>query len=90
MSAAQRVSDATQSDLEALNRRNDSTTEENLPRSDVSVVGPPDDLTVKEAVRRYEASPDVEFAEPDFLLRPAQIAPNDPSSPRLYGLNNTG
>ncbi len=82
--------DATQSDLVALNQRNDATTEENLPRSDVNVVDLPDDLTVREAVQRYEASPDVEFAEPDFLLRPTQIAPNDPSYPRLYGLNNTG
>ena len=86
----QLTDDATQSDLVALNRRNDATTEENLPRSDVNVVDLPDDLTVREAVQRYEASPDVEFAEPNFLLRPAQVAPNDPSYPRLYGLNNAG
>ena len=82
---------ATQADLAALNRRIDAETEENLPRSDVNVVELPEDLGVGDAVRRYEASPDVEYAEPDFLLRPAQtVPPNDPYYPRLYGLNNTG
>jgi hypothetical protein len=82
---------ATQADLAALNQRNDAHTEENLPRSDVNVVDLPSDLAVGEAVQRYEASPDVEYAEPDFLLQPAQtVSPSDPYYPRLYGLNNTG
>jgi thermitase len=46
---------------------------------------------VGEAIERYEASPDVEFAEPDFILKPAQTtSANDPRYPNLYGLNNTG
>jgi thermitase len=82
---------ATQADLVALNQRNDARTEENLPRSDVNVVDLPSDLAVGEAVQRYEASPDVEYAEPDFLLQPAQtVSPSDPYYPRLYGLTNTG
>jgi thermitase len=82
---------ATQADLAALNRRNDAHTEENLPRSDVNVVDLPSDLAVGEAVQRYEASPDVEYAEPDYLLQPAQtVSPSDPYYSRLYGLNNTG
>jgi thermitase len=80
---------ATQADLVSLNQRNDAHTEENLPRSDVNVVDLPRDLAVGEAVRRYEASPDVEYAEPDYLLQPA-ASPNDPYFSRLYGLNNTG
>jgi hypothetical protein len=32
---------------------------------------------VREAIQRYEASPDVEYAEPDFLLEPTAY-PNDP------------
>ncbi len=80
---------ATSADLAALNRRNDARTEEDLPRSDVNVVGLPNDLAVGEAVRRYEDSPGVEYAEPDFLLQPT-VSPNDPSSPKLYGMNNTG
>ena len=81
--------DATPADLAALNRRNDARTEEDLPLSELNVVDLPNDLGVGEAVQRYEASPAVEYAEPDFLLRPT-ISPNDPSNSRLYGLNNTG
>ncbi len=83
--------EATRPDLTALNQQNGVRTEEDLPRSDVNVVDLPGDLAVQEAVQRYEASPDVEYAEPDFLLRPAQtVSPNDPYYSRLFGLNNAG
>lgn len=80
---------AEQADLNALNRRNGASTKENLPRSAVNVVDLPEDLSVAEAVDRYEASPDVEYAEPDFLLEPL-ATPSDPFYGNLYGLNNTG
>jgi hypothetical protein len=55
------------------------------------VVDLPSDLPVSEAVENYEASPSVEYAEPDFVLRPSQTrSANDSYYPRLYGLNNTG
>jgi subtilisin family serine protease len=81
--------EAEQADLNALNRRNDATTVDNLLRSAVNVVGLPQGLSVREAVEIYEDSPDVEYAEPDFLLRPA-ATPNDPGYDRLWGLNNEG
>jgi thermitase len=57
----------------------------------VNVVDLPNDLTVREALQRYEASPDVEYAEPDFVLQPAQtVSPSDLYYTRLYVLNNTG
>jgi thermitase len=57
----------------------------------VNVVDLPSDLPVSEAVENYEASPNVEYAEPDFVLRPSQTrSANDSYYPRLYGLNNTG
>ena len=36
--------------------------------------------------------PDVLYAEPNYLLRPAQasVLPNDPRFPEMYGLRNTG
>ena len=80
---------ATQADLRALNRQNDASIEEDLPRSDVNVVDLPQDLTVAEAVRAYENSPDVAYAEPNFRLQPAAV-PNDPSFNGLWDLNNTG
>src|SRR5215210_3386792 len=80
--------DATQADLAALNRQTDARTEEDLPHSDVNLVDLPPDLGVGEAIRRYEASPDVEYAEPNFKVYPS-ATPNDPSFNKLWGLNNT-
>src|SRR5215210_3878140 len=80
--------DATQADLAALNRQTDAQTEKDLPRSDVNLVDLPRDLGVGEAVQRYEASPDVEYAEPNFKIFPS-ATPNDPSFNKLWGLNNT-
>ncbi len=82
---------ATSADLEAVNQQNNASTEEDLPRSQVNVVDLPSDLPVSEAISRYEASPDVEYAEPDFILKPSQTtSANDPRYSSLYGLNNTG
>ena len=73
---------ATQADLVALNQRNDAHTEVNLPRSDVNVVDLPSDLAVVDAVRRYEASPDVEYAEPHFSCSPRRSSrPAIPTTP---------
>ena len=82
---------ASRADLEQINEENNASTEKDLPRSQVNVVDLPRDLPVNEAVETYEADPNVEFAEPDFVLRPAQTtSANDSYYPRLYGLNNTG
>ncbi len=82
---------ATSTDLERINEQNGASTEEDLPRSQINVVDLPSDLPVRAAERLYEASLDVEFAEPDFILKPSQTtSANDPNYPRLYGLNNTG
>ena len=80
---------AAQADLRDLNRENDATIEEDLPRSDVNVVDLPRDLSVAEAVRTYEDAPEVAYAEPNFKLQPA-AAPNDPNYGSLWGLNNAG
>lgn len=76
--------------LDNANRRNDAQVEERLEEVDVDVVDLPRDLTVSEAVERYDSLPGVEYAEPDFQLLPAQSTANDPDYPKLYGLNNTG
>lgn len=80
---------ASQADLRDINQENDATIEEDLPRSDVNVVGLPRDLAVSEAVRAYEDSPDVAYAEPNFILQPSAV-PNDPDYRDMWGLNNTG
>ncbi len=64
--------------------------EERLPGLLTAVVDLPDNLPVEQAVQRYEADPAVEWAEPDFILQPSDVTPNDPGFSDLYGLNNTG
>jgi subtilisin family serine protease len=45
---------------------------------------------VGEAAAAYERKPNVEYAEPNFIDRPAATVPNDPSFGQLWGLHNTG
>ena len=84
--------DAATEAIETVNRKNNARTEKRIPRTQVKVVKLPEDLSVQEAVKRYEASPDVEYAEPDYEVYPAQSypTPDDPRYSNLYGLNNTG
>lgn len=49
----------------------------------------PDDLSVEDAVAAFQADPDVEFAEPNYLLYP-QTLPDDPYFDQQWGLNNSG
>jgi hypothetical protein len=76
------LEDAPQADLAALNQRTDARTEEYLSRSDVKLVDPSLDLGVGEAVWRYEASPDVEYAEPNILLY-FSVTSNDQNCTRM-------
>jgi subtilisin family serine protease len=78
--------------LASVNRENDARVEDKMPRSGVSVIDLPADLSVNEGVEIYEASPQVEYAEPDYEVTLAQsaLAPNDPGYPNMYGLDNTG
>ena len=81
---------ATTEDLDRANRSNGASTEEKVPRTRLAVVDLPAGLPVEEAIARYEASPDVEYAQPDFLYTASATTPNDPSYSKLWGLNNTG
>lgn len=49
----------------------------------------PDSVSVTEAVRVYQSDPNVEFAEPNYIVRASAI-PNDPGYGQQWGLNNTG
>jgi thermitase len=80
---------ATPRDLRELNARTGARVLKDLPDSGLSVVELPPGLAVAEAVRRYEGSPDVEYAQPNYLLYPARTA-DDPYYDLLYGLHNTG
>ncbi|HYB94017.1 MAG TPA: S8 family serine peptidase, partial [Vicinamibacterales bacterium] len=47
------------------------------------------DLSTSEMIARLSANPDVEFVEPNYIIR-ATAVPNDPSFGSLWGLFNTG
>ena len=58
----------------------------------LQVLRVPAGTTVRELVRKYQASPLVEYAEPDYPVRLAGNFPNDPAfvDGTLWGLNNAG
>jgi len=49
----------------------------------------PKDVKVEEAVRNYRSDPNVEYAEPNYIVKTSAI-PNDPGYSLQWGLNNTG
>ena len=49
----------------------------------------PASLTVEEALRSYRNNPDVEYAEPNWIVH-ADVIPNDPRFSELWGMHNTG
>ncbi len=49
----------------------------------------PDSVSVEEAIRVYQSDPNVEFAEPNYIVRTSAI-PDDPGYGQQWGLNNTG
>lgn len=55
-------------------------------------LGLPQGMAVEEAVRLYKKSPDVEYAEPNYVVRVAQsqIFPNDPDFSKQWYLYNNG
>lgn len=57
----------------------------------IQLIGLPAGTRVEDALARYQGSGLVEFAEPDYWVRPT-ATPNDPkyADGTLWGLNNTG
>lgn len=49
----------------------------------------PEDVNVEDAVAAFQADPDVEFAEPNYLLLPQDL-PDDPYFDHQWGLDNSG
>jgi subtilisin family serine protease len=83
--------------LEALNRGVGARTEGRIAPHTLptlyTVKLPPQGQSVESAIRHYEASPDVAYAEPDFFVHhDAHQAIADPyyNNGSLWGLNNTG
>lgn len=47
-------------------------------------------LTVEDAINKFKAHPDVEYAEPNYIVHALRTVPNDASFGQLWGLDNTG
>lgn len=77
--------------LRATTRAIEAKVVRTLPGTAVREVSLPPQVPVEVAVRRYERTAGVEYAEPDLVVSRSQtLTPNDPEYPRLVGLNNTG
>ncbi len=47
-------------------------------------------LTVEEAIAEYQRDPDVEYAEPNYIIYTSATVPNDAFFNELWGLDNSG
>jgi len=80
----------------ALRAETGARTLRRLDLIDAEVLQLAEGVAVREAVDWYSAWPEVEYAEPDFLVyaiegqQPAQVIPDDPMFGDLWGMNNTG
>lgn len=66
-----------------------AVTKRKIRRFKIDRVKLPEDVTVEEAIKHYGHNPDVEFAEPNYIVRAAST-PNDPLFTHLWGLHNSG
>jgi subtilisin family serine protease len=55
----------------------------------VDLVKLPENKSVREALEFYLNSPEIEYAEPNYIVH-ATLTPNDPDFANLWGLHNTG
>jgi len=74
----------------ALRALGEARTVKQYKRNGVQLIHIPDHTSVEEALAILIANPRVEYAEPDYILRPTDITPNDPRLSDLWGLQNTG
>ncbi|MBI5664244.1 MAG: S8 family serine peptidase [Nitrospirae bacterium] len=58
-------------------------------RAGLQHVKVPADMSVEKAVEYYKRDPNVEYAEPNYIMH-AAVVPDDASFGSLWGLNNTG
>lgn len=81
------TSDEASEALEDTNERLDTRTEQEFSATDLKLIEFDKSRPVDDVIEAYEDDPNVEYAEPDFVRRPAT---NDPLFARQWGLENTG
>jgi subtilisin family serine protease len=80
---------ASKSDILQLNTTLGLKTIKELPSIGVHHIKLKPEETVAEAVKKYSGDPNVEYAEPNFIVH-TLATPNDTSFGELWGLHNTG
>jgi subtilisin family serine protease len=55
----------------------------------IELIKLPENKSVREALEFYLNSPEIEYAEPNYIVH-ATLTPNDPDFANLWGLHNTG
>ncbi|MEW6127787.1 MAG: S8 family peptidase [Acidobacteriota bacterium] len=68
--------------------RTESLDVERQPRLGIVKVEFDDSLSIDEAIRQAESDPRVEYAEPNFILKPSETVPNDLRFNEMWGLFN--
>jgi len=81
--------DTSASAINRLHKAIGSVKEKDFSGIRVHRVKLPDHMSVEEAVEYYKKSPDVEYAEPNYIVH-INASPDDTSFDSLWGLNNTG
>jgi subtilisin family serine protease len=80
---------ASKADIAQLNTRLSSKTIKTFPSIGVCHIKLKPGETVADAVEKYCSDPNVEYAEPNYIVH-ALATPNDPFFSQLWGLHNTG
>ena len=80
---------ATQAEMKALHSNLRAQEIKRIEPIGVRRIKLPSDISVEEAVANYEMDPNVEYAEPNYILHFTAI-PTDSDFSELWGLHNTG
>ena len=59
-------------------------------KSGIYLVEPQKGMSAKEAIELYKKDPNVQYAEPNYILYALDVFPNDPRFNELWSLHNTG
>lgn len=76
--------------MEKLHEAIGSATKKVIRKTGITKVKLPEHLGVEDAIKHYSKSPDVEYAEPNYIYAASSLFPSDPFFSQLWGLYNVG
>ena len=66
-----------------------TTKKKEFPRLKLHHLKLPKQMSVEEGIRKYEQNPNVEYAEPNYIVQTLATFPNDDLFDKLWGLHNS-